>query len=146
MKIPNWLRTTFVVAFTVASIGSAYYKIVHKNKKVTFTKEISMVKKGSMNSCPNYTVEEMVNNFMDKPKWEHIVADNGVDYVNISGIIMVYGKPAEGTLQLWLRDGVFGFQAFEIEDEPQNESTASVLIEEMCKSAHSALERKKKKK
>jgi len=145
MKIPNWLKTTFGVLFTVAFILSAGYKVYNKmynkNKKATFVKEISIVKKGSINACPNYTVEELVNNFMDKPKWEHIVADNDIDYVNISGIITANGKPAKGMLQLWLRNGIFGFQAFEIDEEPQNESMASVLINEMCKSAKSALKR-----
>jgi uncharacterized protein (TIGR02145 family) len=136
MKIPKWLKTTFGVLFAIAFILSSSYKMYQKfHKNSSFSKEISIVKKGSINACPNYTVEELVNNFMDKPKWEHIVADNGIDYVNISGIIMFYGKPAKGMLQFWLRNGDFGFQAFEIEEEPQNENMASVLIIEMCKSA-----------
>jgi len=136
MKIPTWLKTTFGVLFTVAFILSASYKVYKKfHKNTSSSKEISIVKKGSIKACPNYTVEELVNNFMDKPKWEHIVADNGIDYVNISGIITFYGKPAKGMLQLWLRNGDFGFQAFEIDEEPQNENMASALIIEMCKSA-----------
>jgi len=136
MKIPNWLKTALVVLFFIASIFSAGYKVYKKfHKNTSSSKEISIVKKGSIKACPNYTVEELVNNFMDKPKWEHIVADNGIDYVNISGFITADGKPAKGMLQLWLRNGVFGFQAFEIDEEPQDESMASVLINEMCKSA-----------
>jgi hypothetical protein len=95
------------------------------------SKYVKMVKKGSMALCSDYTVEELANNFMGNPKWGHI-NHNGNDYVSVSGDIMYNGKPANGLLQLWVKNGVFGYQAFEIDGVPQNEFTAQNLLYGMC--------------
>jgi len=103
---------------------------------------ISMVKKGSLNKCSYYTVEELVNSFLEKPKWEHIVDKNGIDYVNISGFT-ANGKPANVVMQFWIRKNEFGLQALEIDKEVQNNIFGiSILIDRMCESARKAAKEK----
>lgn len=95
------------------------------------SKYVKMVKKGSMAFCSGYTVEELANNFMGSPKWKHI-NHKGNDYVNVSGDITYDGKPANGALQLWIKNDVFGYQAFEIDGVPQNDFMAQNLLNQMC--------------
>jgi len=98
---------------------------------------ISMVKKGSLGACRNYTLEEVVNNFMEKPKWKHTVDKNGIDYVTVSGITSS-GRPANVAMQFWVRKKEFGYQASEIDGVPQNVLEVVVLTNEMCESASKA--------
>jgi len=100
---------------------------------------ISIVKKGKLGQlCLAYTVEEMVNASMEKPKWKHSVGKNGVDYVTVSGLI-VTGRPTEGVWQLWVRNGTFGSQALELDKKPQNDLGVINLVSTMCRSADAAL-------
>jgi len=102
---------------------------------------ISIVKKGKLKSCPRYSVEEMINASMEKPKWKHSVGKNGVDYVTVSGLI-VTGRPTEGVWQLWVRNNTFGTQALELDKKPQNELGLIALIGAMCKTAKDVGEQK----
>jgi len=100
---------------------------------------ISVVKKGSLGACPNYTLEEVVNNFMEKPKWKHTVDKNGINYVTVSGITSS-GRPANVAMQFWVRKKEFGYQASEINGVPQNVLELVVLTNKMCESTHKATE------
>jgi len=91
-------------------------------------KQISIVKKGNVSYCPNYTMEEIVNSLIDKPKWK---MSNG--YVNASGV-MASGKPANVVMQFWVRDnGEWGMQAIEVDKKPQELTRSDIM--ELCKRA-----------
>jgi uncharacterized protein (TIGR02145 family) len=93
-------------------------------------KEISIVKKGKVSYCPNFTMEEIVNSLIDKPKWKY-----SAGYVNASGIT-ASGKPANVVMQFWVRNnGEWDMQAFEVDGKPQQ--FAGLVIIELCKEAAS---------
>jgi hypothetical protein len=98
---------------------------------------VDLVKGGTLQSCPNITVEKMVNSFMGNPKWESLLADDNNHYVNISGDITYDEKDAKAVIQFKVNNenNSFEFNAFEINNEPMGELVASALVEKMCESA-----------
>ena len=93
------------------------------------------VRTGTLNSCPNTTVGEMAESFMDAPSWKSLTADDGKKYVNLSGGIMFQDKPVDALVQFLLNDDLsFEFNAFELNGLPQNQLIASTLVEKMCAS------------
>lgn len=96
--------------------------------------EVEMVKNGSLRSCPNMTVEEMVNGFMGSPSWESGVAEDGSRFVNIDGDITLHDKPVRAALQFLvdLEAGTFDFNAFETNEVPQPTYMALGLLDKMC--------------
>jgi len=102
--------------------------------------EVNMVKTGSLSSCPNHTLEEMVDGFFGAPSWESGTSDNGMKFVNVSGDMTFSGKEVTGTLQFTISDNnkTFQYRAFEINEIPQNNVMASALLTKMCTSATSS--------
>ncbi len=101
------------------------------------SKEVRMVKGGVLQSCPNRTVERMVNSFMASPSWESGASSSGVSFVNIKGNITLYNKPVKALLQFSVnrKKETFQYNAFEINKVPQNNLMAISLLEKMCISA-----------
>ena len=87
-----------------------------------------------MNFCPQATVKELVNNYVQSPKWKAFVATDGEDYVNIEGEITYYEQPVDMVLQFKVdknRD-IFEVNAFEINKIPQNILMQNALLQNMC--------------
>ena len=80
--------------------------------------EVSMVKEGSIGSCPSVTVENMVSSFMGSPSWDSGVTDDGQYFVNIGGDITFKNKDARAILQFFINksDNSFTYNAFEINE------------------------------
>lgn len=99
--------------------------------------EVTLVKNGALESCPNVTVETMVNGYIGNPKWESLVADDNNHYVNVSGTISYEDKEAKALVQfrVLMDNSTFEFYAFEINNEPMGEEWASILVNNMCESA-----------
>lgn len=97
--------------------------------------EVQMVKGGTLHSCPNTTVEQMVDSYMANPDWESITSSDGDSYVNISGDISYAEKDVRATLQFKIDQQTFEFQAFEINDVPMNSLLAMSLLAQMCSEA-----------
>jgi len=96
------------------------------------SKIISMVKKGSFLACAGYTIEELVNAYMEKVEWKHIVDKNGFDYVNISGFT-ASGRPANIFIQFWVRNnGEIGVQTIKIDGKVQKPGDIKNIIIAMC--------------
>jgi len=92
---------------------------------------VSTVKKGSLQACPDFTVGEMFDGFLEKTKWQH-VTENGIDYVNVSGITAGRGKPENIFMQFWVRNDGFGVQALKIDGEAGNNADVLVILRRMC--------------
>ena len=96
-------------------------------------KKAQQVKNGKLNSCPQMTLQEMAEGFMGSPSWSSIKADDGGSYVNLKGDITFHEKPVTALVQFKLnQDDTFEFQAFEINDVPQNTLIANALLTKMC--------------
>lgn len=99
------------------------------------SQQVSMVKNGNLHSCPNVTVEEMVNSFMGNPTWESGQSSDGEYFVNIGGDITLHEKPVRAVVQFIVHSDSFSFQAFDINDVPQSALMASALLGKMCESS-----------
>jgi len=100
---------------------------------------VQMVKGGTLQACPDANVEQMVAGFMGSPSWEDIIADDGKNYVNISGDITYLDKPVRATVQFLIKDETFEFNAIEFNGVPQNQLMAMGLLTKMCESADKSI-------
>ena len=96
--------------------------------------EVQMVKGGTLQSCPDKTVEQMVNGYMGNPEWRSLVAEDGNDYVNVVGEISYNNQPTKAEIQFQLNKekSSFRFQAWELGGKPAPDIVAAVLLEKMC--------------
>ena len=96
--------------------------------------EVQMVKGGTLQSCPDKTVEQMVNGYMGNPEWRSLVAKDGNDYVNVVGEISYNNQPTKAEIQFQLNKDKSSFQlyAWELGGEPASNLVAAVLFKKMC--------------
>ncbi|MNZ64339.1 hypothetical protein D3C78_825070 [compost metagenome] len=93
---------------------------------------VHLVKNGTMNSYPNKTVSQMVDNYFLDPKWEALVADDRNTYVNVKGEITYQGKNTNVLIQYKLNnDSSFEFYSLEFNGVPQNMLTYTTLMNSM---------------
>lgn len=99
--------------------------------------EVEMVKAGALEMCPDTSVEVMVDSFMGDPSWDSGITDDGKSFVNVGGNITLREKPVHALVQFMVNEeqGTFNYQAFEINEVPQNYFMANGLLNKMCQSA-----------
>jgi hypothetical protein len=94
---------------------------------------IALVKYGSLYDCPNRTLDDMANSFMNNPQWESVYSNDGRTYVNLTGGITVYNRPATALIQFNITaNDTFELQAIEYNGVPQNMFESSHLLDSMC--------------
>ena len=60
-----------------------------------------LIKKGSFEACPDHTVETLVTNYFDNPKWESFITpDDDKYHLNATGEIFYNDKPTKIELGL----------------------------------------------
>lgn len=96
---------------------------------------VQMVKGGTLTQYPNKTLGAAVDGFFGDPKWQHIQATDGKDYVNVSGKITVQEKGTSALLQFSIdkQAGTFAFRALEFDGVAQNLLTYASLLQSMYK-------------
>ena len=96
---------------------------------------VSLVKTGSLQSCPGSTLEEMAKSFLQDPSWDSGVSDEGVKFVNLSGEVSYADKPVHGVIQFSVDGNSFQYRALEFNGVPQSQLLAAGLLAKMCESA-----------
>jgi hypothetical protein len=99
------------------------------------SKEVEMVKGGTLQMCPGRTVEQMVNGFMGSPSWKSDKTDGGQKFVNVEGDITYQDAPVRALLQFTIEGDQFQFQAFEMNGVPSPNIVAAGLMQKMCAAA-----------
>lgn len=125
------------VKTAVLAIIGVLFIFVTVSPMLGTSKAVAMVKGGTLSLCPGHTVEQMANGFLDDPSWESGVGNNGTEFVNVSGGITLSGKPVTAVVQFTVDEtgGTFQYNAFEINEVPQNNFMAAALFKKMCDSA-----------
>jgi hypothetical protein len=77
-------------------------------------------------------MEELVESYFDNPKWESFIADDGRNYVNVTGGLTLYDEPVQALLQFKIRDDLFMVKVFEIEGETMTDGDLFELLSNMC--------------
>ena len=96
---------------------------------------ITRIKDGSFNACSDATIGDLANNFLSNPKWEAIIATDGLSYVKLTGGMTLDGDPVDALVQFTapMKDYAdFGINAFELNEIPQNAFMISELVNVMC--------------
>ena len=129
----KWVNVVLIIFLYVASAMIMQVAI----KGATPSQEIVTIKQSKLGMCPKATVEEMVDGFMGDSSWESGITEDGIKFVNISGDITYADKPVRAVLQfLFNEDGTsFKYNAFEINEVPQNQFVAAALLKKMCENA-----------
>lgn len=132
----GWVKPVLIaigVVFLVVLVAGVIQSVANSSH----SPNVSMVKNGSLYSCPNHTVEEMVNGFMGSPSWESGTAEDGTEFVNINGDIMYMNKQVRSSVQFIVNktNSSFEFGAIEMNNVPQSRLIANALLKKMCESA-----------
>lgn len=137
----GWLKpiiTAIGIFFALIIIAAAFESTNKSGFNLSsIDPSVAMVKGGNLYTCPNHTVEEMVDSFMGSPSWESGTSDSGLEFVNINGDIMYANKEVRATVQFKINESnqTFEFQAIEMNGVPQNKLIANALLKKMCESA-----------
>ena len=95
---------------------------------------ISIVQESSVQGCPQSNIKEMVDNFVDRPKWSAFVAEDDNDYVELQGGITYDDQPVDMVLQYKVdtKNESWEFAYIGLNDISQNLFMYGALIEAMC--------------
>lgn len=93
-----------------------------------------LIKQGSFDACPDHTVETLVSNYFDNPKWESFISpDDDKYHLNVSGTILYNDKPTKILLQFEFTKGEhWQINAMDFNGEPQSEEMIYELVNSMC--------------
>ena len=101
-----------------------------------YSEQTKLVKNNKIGSCPNYTLEELVDSevIISNPAWETNITEDNEVFVNITGSVSYDNKPSKILIQfLFDKNNVdFAYNAYEIDGEAQETSVVEVLFETIC--------------
>lgn len=131
-KMP--IRTKILYSVGALMIVATVFSLI--NEGAFDSRLVSMIKGGQMPGCKEHTVEQVVNGFMGNPSWESGAGEGGVQFVNVSGDIMLHEKKVRALVQFKVNEseGAFQYNAFEANGVPQNNLMAMALMKKMCES------------
>ncbi|MCK5716420.1 MAG: pilin [Thiomargarita sp.] len=96
-----------------------------------------MVHEGTLESCPNVTVGQMADSFLEDPLWMSDVSSTHQTFVNLTGKMFYDGKEVQALIQFFISKDQKSFQynALEFDGVAQTHDLATVLFTKMCESA-----------
>lgn len=124
--------TLWIINFVIFIIVWIVGILFETNPLYYINNSINQVKNGYVYSCPNHTMEELISNYMENPKWESLKTPNGTKAVNITGTVTRNGISAKVFLQYFIKDDEFVFNTLEIDNIPQTFDIYNELIDDMC--------------
>lgn len=98
-----------------------------------FKDNTEIVKKGSLSECSAYTIEDLVDAYMDHPEWERLKSDKGYYVYNVTGETHYQIELSKMLIQFAFDDDEIVIKEFEIDKVSQDSSLIPDLEEEMCK-------------
>lgn len=103
--------------------------------------EVKLVKEGRLKRCPNYTVEEIAEGYLQNPEWFSGISEKGVKFVNLSGGVADdrNGQEFQVVFQFTIdeENQHFEFSAIESDGYPRDKFVARFLFGLMCANAMS---------
>ena len=93
---------------------------------------VKRIKSSTLSSCPNKTLERMINGFMAYPIWTGGESEEGNIFVNVKGGIIFQEKEVDAALQFSVNKDNFRVRALELNEIPQNQLMITSLLIKMC--------------
>ena len=81
-------------------------------------KYIDLVKNGAFQVYPNITIEELINGAMYNPKWKQGQTEDGINFVNVSGLIE--GNKVVIQFKIHKNENSWEVNALEINGQPMS--------------------------
>jgi hypothetical protein len=131
--------SSFSTKKKVASIVVFLAVIIFPNITFRDSKEIKLVKYGSLNACPGKTVEQAAKDYFGSPKWSSGIGSDGptkgLRLVNIQGEGGLNGKKVDIVLQFIVDENndSFKLHAVEANGIPQPPIMIGGLLNNMCR-------------
>ncbi len=106
--------------------------VISRTTGVADPSVVTNLKNATLNSYPNKTVGQMVDNYFGNPSWKAIVANDGNTYINITGNITYDGKTVDVLLQYkYNSNNTYDFKALEFNEVPQAKTVYQQLVQSM---------------
>ena len=96
---------------------------------------IERIKNGTFNNCAKATIGDLTDSFFSSPSWVAILADDGRNYVNLSGGMTYDDQAVDALVQFTapMSDNAgFEINAFEMNGIGQNAFMVGALVTAMC--------------
>lgn len=93
---------------------------------------IQQVKRGTLYSCPDYTLEELVDHYVTNPEWSKEKDDHGDRFVNMNGKISMFKQDVNILIQYKITTDEFLFHDLKINGVSQPDSVYDGLVHDMC--------------
>lgn len=135
------LGKKIILIVSVAIIGIIgvsliiYYKLDNDKNSLTKNGSIENIKVGYLHACPEFTIDELINNYMGNPEWSKEKSDKGYYVFNVSGNIKYNNKGAVALIQFATDKDNIIVKAYEIDKISQTNSTFATLIFNMCENS-----------
>ncbi len=129
LKQRNYYAITWCIVFALVVFSP---NLISQISGIADPSTVMAVKSGTLYAYPDKTIEQMVDNYFENPKYQAIVANDGNTYVNISGEIMYDSRPVNVVLQFrYYKDNSFELQALEFNGVSQDLTTYNSLMDAM---------------
>lgn len=94
--------------------------------------ELDSVKTGYLSDCPNFSIDELINNYLDNAKWSVEQKDNTY---NVSGLVNENGTSTNILMQ-FVKDGdTISLKNVLVDDVDKSQENNYKLIMKMCQNA-----------
>ena len=94
---------------------------------------IEEIKKGKLNACSDYTIAELVDNYMGSPKWTVEKSDKGYNVYNVSGNIYYNDVESNALIQFAIDNDNIVVKAFEVNKVSKTSDEYISLVQDMCR-------------
>ncbi len=97
------------------------------------SKDIVDIKESTLEACSDYTIEELVDNYMEDAKWEKTKGDNGYYIYSASGKILYNNELVEASIDFASSGSKIIVKGFRIDKTLDKKLVIDNLISNMCK-------------
>lgn len=141
ISIPKYIYQRYqllkkgIDSFIIWIIGFALFVaviVLEINPLYLINLNINRVKSGNFYYCSSYTVEEVINSYIDNPKWRNIVLKDKSIGVEVSGSAKS-DKNKKIVIQYTITKEEFNFGSLKINGVEKPEYIYNDLIESMCR-------------
>jgi hypothetical protein len=98
---------------------------------------VTVVRSGTLESCPNSTVGEIADAYFSDPQWSDFTTTNGNTVVELTGGMTYNNLPAEALIQFTVHQiaGTFEGVYFSLNGTSQSLTLMTELFDQMCAAA-----------
>lgn len=97
------------------------------------SKDIVNIKESTLEACPDYTIEELVDNYMDDAKWEEKKEKNGYYIYSANGKILYNNERVDASIDFATSGSKIIVKDFKIDKTLDKKIIIDNLIIDMCK-------------